>query len=205
LIAVRVAPVAVLFNVSTFLLSVAASAFRTSLCKLGAFARQPILALTVNQKGFRAAGFAHLPPARSDPRSSTRRQGRFATWYLAQATLSNACPPARSLSYWKEACGSAARLCAAHTVEQVVAVAAPEAGARVHVAIVAVAVFGTAITRSVRSRRSSGWNGGCDERGDCRTHRCGCNRSWYASVAKHRALFDEHCAEDGACALTKKI
>lgn len=143
--AVRVAPVAVLFNLPAVFLSVAASALFASFVELRAFASQPILALAVNRKGFRAASFAHLPPARSDPRSSTSGQGRFATWCLAQATFGNAGSPARRFSYREEARGNAARLCAARAVEQVVAVAAPEAGARAHVAIFAAAIVGTAI------------------------------------------------------------
>ena len=158
--AVRVAPMTILFNVPAVLLSVTASAFRTSLFKLGAFASQPILALAVNQKGFRAARFAGFLSVGADPRSSASRQSRLATWHLAHATFSNTCPPARTLSCRNEARSSAARFCAAHTVEQVVAVAALEAGACVRVAIFAVAIFGTAITRSVRGRRS--WrDGGC--------------------------------------------
>lgn len=154
--AVSVAPVAVLFNVPANFLSVAAGALCASLVELRAFASQTILALPAYQKRFPAARFAHLFTAGPNPRRSARRQGWLATRHPAQATFGDACAPTRSLSYWKDACGSAARFCAAHAVEQVVAVAAPEAGAGVQVAIVAVAVFGTAIAWSKRGARGAG-------------------------------------------------
>jgi len=163
--AVSMAPVAVLFNVSANFRSVTAGTLCASLVELRTFARQPILALPVYQKRFPAARFAHLFSARSNPRCNASRQGWLATRHPAQTTFGDAGAPTGSLSYRKEACSSAARFCAAHAVEQVVAVAAPEAGAGVHVAIVAVAVFGTAIARRVLGRRGSRYSGcGCSGR-----------------------------------------
>ena len=152
--AVSVAPMAVLFNGPAILLSVAAGAFCASFVELRALASQPVLAhvhsVYRGRKCYPAATFAHLFSSRSDPRRIASRQGWLATRHLAQATFGDACTPAGSLSYWKEACGNAARFCAAHAVEQVVAVAALEAGAGILVANVAVAAFGTAIAWRVR-------------------------------------------------------
>ena len=106
--AVSMAPVAVLFNVSADFRSVAAGTLCASLVELRSFASQPILALPVYQKRFRIASLAHLLSSKSDPRRSASRQGWLAARNLAQATFDDASTPARSLSYRKEACGSAA-------------------------------------------------------------------------------------------------
>lgn len=105
--AVRVASVAILFDVPAVLLPVTARALGARLKEPRTFASQPIFAFAVHQKRTRFASRAHFITGSCNFRCLTRRQGGFAPRRRAKAVLCNAGSPAHCLPSWDKTFGSA--------------------------------------------------------------------------------------------------